>query len=337
MKPCNAGHSHFGSRWGVWFAAIVGTSVFFLALIPVVHAAQKFPSKPVTIIVPQAPGGANDAIARSIAQKLQEFWEYPVVVEFRPGGGAVVATLAIARSTPDGHTIGLISTAHSINASIRKDLPYDTVRDLAPVARINVAVMALVAISSVPANNVSDLVALAKQKPGELQYGSNGIGTAGNLAGELFNSMAAVDLQHIPYKGGAQLYQDMLGGRVQLAFAVLSSAMQHVKVGRMKVLAITNATRSQMYPKYPTVAETLPGYEITNWGGFVVSGRTPKDLLQRISDDVLKVIRSPEVRKKLIELEVEPADLPSEEFDAFIRTEIDRLGKIIRRSGAKLD
>jgi len=337
MKICNACHSHFRTHWGAWFAAMVGTSAFFLALIPVVGAAQTFPSKPVTIIVPQAPGGANDAISRSIGQKLQEFWGYPVIVDFRPGGGVVVGTLAIARSAPDGHTIGLISTAHSINASIRKDLPYHTINDFAPVARINVATLALVAISSLPANDVSELLALAKHKPGELQYGSNGIGTAGNLAGELFNFMASVGLQHIPYKGGAQVYQDMLGGRLPLAFAVLSSAMQHVRAGRMKVLGITNATRSQMYPGYPTLAETLPGYEMTNWGGFIVAGRTPKDLLQKLSNDVLQVVRTPEIRRKLIELEVEPADLSSQEFDAFIRTEIDRLGKLIRTTGAKFD
>ena len=276
-------------------------------------------------------------LARTLAQKLQELWRYPVLVEFRPGGGVVVATLAIAKSAPDGHTIGVITSAHSINANLRKDLPYDTVKGFAAVARIHFSVIALVAISSVPADDVGALIALAKQKPGEFQYGSNGIGTAANFAGAMFNLMAAVDLQHIPYNGAAPLYRDMLGGRVPLAFAILASAMQHVRAGRMKVLGVTNAKRSQIFPEYPAIAETLPGYEMMTWTGFAVTGNTPKDLVQEISGDVMKVLREPEMKKALIELGGEPAELPSEEFDAFIRTEIDKLGKVIRSSGAKLD
>ncbi|MBK8065660.1 MAG: tripartite tricarboxylate transporter substrate binding protein [Betaproteobacteria bacterium] len=299
--------------------------------------AQTFPTKPVTLIVPLPAGGATDVLARVLAQRLQEAWGQPVVADFRPGGGTVVGTQAVARSAPDGHTLGIILSAHSANPSLRSSLPYDTLKDLAGISRIGWSVVALVAIAGFEADDMKGLLALAKKKPGEVQYASLGVGTSTHLAGELLKTAAGIDLLHIPYNGSAPAYRDLLGGRVPLAFVIMNSAQPHVKAGKLKVLGITNARRSESYPEYPTIGESVPGYEITSWFGLVAAGGTPAPLLQRISADVVKVLGAPEMRAKLAELGVDSAPLASGEFDAFIRSEMDRLGRLVRQSGAKLD
>jgi tripartite-type tricarboxylate transporter receptor subunit TctC len=299
--------------------------------------AQSFPSKPVTLVVPLPAGGATDVLARVLAQRLQDTWGQPVVVDFRPGGGTVVGTQAVARSAPDGHTLGIILSAHSANPALRKSLPYDTLKDLAGVARIGWSVVALVAVTGFEADDVKGLLALAKKKPGELQYASLGVGTSTHFAGELLKSTAGIDLLHIPYNGSAPAYRDLLGGRVPLAFVIMNSAQPHVRAGKLKVLGVTNAKRSETYPDYPTVGESVPGYEITSWFGLVAAGATPAPLLQRLSGDVVRVLDSAEMRAKLTELGVDAAPLGGSAFDAFIRAEMDRLGKLVRQSGAKLD
>lgn len=300
-------------------------------------AALAFPTRPVTILVPQPPGGANDALTRAIAQKLQESWGQSVVVDFRPGGGVIVGTQALARSAPDGHTIGLITSGHSLNQALRKDLPYDSVKDFTLVARIGYYVMALVAVREFEANDVKGLVAAAKAKPGAVQYASLGIGGATHLAGELLKLMASVDLQHVPYNGSAPAYRDMLGGRVPTAFVILNSALPHVRGGRLKVLGITNPKRSTVYPEFPAVSESIPGYEITSWAGFALPGATPKDISQKVSADLLKALQSPELRQKLTEYGLEVAPLGAAEFEAFARSEAARFSAIARDTGFKLD
>jgi tripartite-type tricarboxylate transporter receptor subunit TctC len=300
-------------------------------------AVHAFPTKPVTILVPQPPGGANDALTRAIAQKLQEGWGQPVVVDFRPGGGVIVGTQALARSAPDGHTLGLVTSGHSLNQALRKDLPYDSVKDFALVGRIGFYVMALVAVPGFEANDVKGLVAAAKAKPGAVQYASLGIGGATHLAGELLKLVASVDMQHVPYNGSAPAYRDMLGGRVPVGFVILNSALPHVKAGRLKVLGVTNPKRSTVYPEYPAIGESLPGYEITSWAGLAAPGATPKDILQKLSADLLKVLQSPDLRQKLTDYGLEVAPLPSGEFDAFARSEAARFTAIARDTGFKLD
>jgi tripartite-type tricarboxylate transporter receptor subunit TctC len=300
-------------------------------------AAHAFPTKPVTIIVPQPPGGANDALVRTIAQKLQKSWGQAVVLDFRPGGGVVVGTQALARSPADGHTIGLLTSGHSLNEGLRKDLPYDSVRDFAPVGRIGHYVMALVAVTGFEPSDVKGLIALAKQKPGAMQYASIGIGGATHLAGELLKLMAGIEMQHIPYNGSAPAYRDMLGGRVPVAFVILTSALPHVRAGRLKVLCLTNPKRSQVYPEYPTIGETVPGYELTTWSGLAVPGATPKEIVQQLSTDVQKALQAPEVRQKLTDYGMELAPLPAAEFEAFIRSESARMGRIGRDTGFKID
>ncbi len=300
-------------------------------------SAHAFPTKPVTIIVPQPPGGANDALTRVIAQQLQAAWGQSVVVDFRPGGGVIVGSQALARSPADGHTLGLITSGHSLNQVMRKDLPYDTVKDFAPVARIGYYVMALVAVPAFEAADVKGLIAIAKAKPGSVQYASLGIGGATHLAGELLKLTAGIDMQHVPYNGSAPAYRDMLGGRVPTAFVILNSALPHARAGRLKVLAVTNPKRSQIYPEYPTIGESVPGYELISWAGFAAPGATPKDLVQKLSTDVLKALQAPEVRQKLTDYGLEVAPQSAEDFAAFMRSETGRLGTIVRDTGFKLD
>jgi tripartite-type tricarboxylate transporter receptor subunit TctC len=316
---------------------LAGLALAAALLAAVPPAALAFPTKPVTLIVPQPPGGANDALTRAIGQKLQDAWGQSVVVDFRPGGGVIVGSQALARSPADGHTIGLITSGHSLNQVLRKDLPYDSVRDFAPVARIGYYVMALVAIPAFEAGDVKGLIALAKAKPGSVQYASLGIGGATHLAGELLKLTAGIDLQHVPYNGSAPAYRDMLGGRVPTGFVILNSALPHVRAGRLKVLAVTNPKRSQIYPEYPTVGESVPGYELISWAGFAVPGATPKDLVQRLSTDLTKALQAADLRQKLTDYGLEVAPLPAEEFAAFMRSETARLGTIVRDTGFKLD
>jgi len=299
--------------------------------------ASAFPDKPVTIIVPQPPGGANDALVRAIAQKLQSTWGQSAVVDFRPGGGVIVGTQALARSPADGHTLGLITSGHSLNQALRTDLPYDPVKDFAPVARIGYYVMALVAVPAFEANDVKGLVAAAKAKPGAVQYASLGIGGATHLAGELLKLLAHVDMQHVPYNGSAPAYRDMLGGRIPVAFVILNSALPHVRAGRLKVLAVTNPKRSQIYPEYPTIGESVPGYELISWAGLAVPGATPREAVQKLSADALAALQSSEVRQKLTDYGLEVAPQGAAEFEAFMRSETVRMATIVRDTKFKLD
>lgn len=313
--------------------------IAWATLMPAVSAvrAQSFPSKPVTIIVPQAPGGANDVLARMVATKLSEYWGSPVLVDFKPGGGVIVATQYIAKSQPDGHTIGIITSAHAINPALGSKLPYDSLRDFALVARLGFNVLGLVVVPSLGVDDVKGLIELARQKPDVLSHGSNGVGLAAHLAAELFKTMTGTKMVHVPYKGGAPLYQDMLGGRVPVAFAILASAMPLVKAGKLKVLGVTNAQRSVIYPEYPPIAATVPGYELTTWSGLMVAAGTPREVVQKISTDVIRLANAPELRARFQEYGYEPSPMGPAEFDAFMRAEMESKGKLARDAGAKFE
>jgi len=300
-------------------------------------AVYAFPTKPPSIIVPQAPGGANDVLARMVAGKLQEYWGTPVLVDFKPGGGVIVATQYVARSAPDGHVIGLITSAHAINPSVNQKLPYDSLRDFVPVARLGYNVIGLAVVPSLKIDDVKGLIELARAKPDFLSHGSNGIGTGAHLAGELFKHMAGAKMVHVPYKGGAPLYADMMGGRVPVAFVILNSAMPLVRSGKLKVLAITNPQRSAIFPDYPPLSATLPGYDLTTWSGFIVAAGTPREVVQKISADVIRVANAPDLRPKFDEFGYELAPLGAAEFEAFIRAEMESKGKLVRESGAKFE
>jgi len=290
--------------------------------------AQAFPSRPVRIVLPQPPGGAADRLARIVAERLEARWKQSVVVENKPGGGVVVGTLATVRSAPDGHTIALLGSSLSINAVQRKDLPYDSVADLQPLARVGYYTVALVAPAAFPANDIKELIALARQQPGRLSFGSNGIGTSAQLAGEMLNHMAGIEMLHVPYNGAAKMYTDIVGGQIPLGFSVASSAEAFIKAGQLKVLGVTSVQRSPLYPQWPAIAETLPGYEAVNWAGFAAPASLPPALGQRIADDILAVVAEPEVAKTLAGMGIDVSPQGPQEFSRFIRSEIERFAAV---------
>lgn len=295
------------------------------------HAqGQRFPSRPVKIVLPQPPGGAADRLARILGERLEAQWKQPVLVESRPGGGVVVGTQAVVRSPADGYTLGLLGSSLSINAVQRKDIPYE-IKDLQAVARVGYYTVALVAASSFPANDIRELVAYAKTKPADsLSFGSNGIGTSAHVAGELLNQMSGIQLQHVPYNGAAKMYTDIIGGVLPMGFSVVSSAVQFIKAGQMKVLGVTSLQRSPLYPQWPTIAETFPGFEVVNWAGFCGPAGIPKEIVQQWSDDLAVVLKDPEVAKALEASGFELAPLGPTEFAAFIQSEMKRFAAITR-------
>lgn len=292
--------------------------------------AQDFPARPVRLVLPQPPGGAADRLARIFAERLETRWKQSVVVENRPGGGVVVGTLATVRAAPDGHTFALLGSSLSINAVQRKDLPYDAQKDLQPLARVGYYTMALVAAAGFPANDIAGLIALARQQPGRLSFGSNGIGTSAQLGGEMLNHMAGIQMQHVPYNGAAKMYTDIVGGQIPLGFSVASSAETFIKAGQLKVLGVTSIQRSPLYPQWPTIADTLPGFEAVNWAGFAAPAGLPPALTRRIADDLLAVAAEPTTAQTLAGMGIEIAPQGPQDFARFIRSEIERFAAVTR-------
>ena len=307
------------------------------AVLPGPAQAQAFPAKPVRLVVPFPPGGATDIIGRLLGQKLQELWGQPVVIEYKPGGSTVVGTDFVAKSPPDGYTMGIVITAHVINPSMRADLPYNTIRDLAGVSMVAVSHIALVATPGLEANTVPELVALAKRNPGKLTYATPGTGTAMHLAGELLKSLAAIDIVHVPYKGGAPASVDVMSGRVALQIDPMYASMANVKAGKLKLLAIASPQRAPTVPEVPTIAETFPGFSVMSITGVVVPGATPRDIVSKASIDINRALGAADLVERMGQHGMEPSGTTPAQFDAFIRTEIEKWSKVVKASGAKLD
>ena len=307
------------------------------ALLPFSVAAQTYPAKAVRLVVPFPPGGATDIIGRLVAAKMQEVWGQPVVVENKPGAGTVVGTDYVAKSAPDGHTLGMVVTAYVINPSLRKDLPYDTLKDLAPVTHVSVQHLVMAAHPSLAANSISELVALAKKEPGKLAYATPGSGTAMHLSVELLKTTAGIDLVHVPYKGGAPAQQDVMSGRVPILMDVLYAVQPLIKSGRIKVLALLSPQRAPESPEYPAVAETVPGVSALSIVGIVAPGATPRELVHRISADVARAVKSSDLTERMKQQGMEPVGSTPEQFDALIRSEIEKWAKVVKLSGAKVD
>lgn len=291
---------------------------------------QGVPSRTVRLVLPQPPGGAADRLARILGERMEARWKQSVVVENKPGGGVVVGTQTVARAPADGHVIGLLGSSLSINAVQRKDLPYD-IKDLQPLARIGYYTVGLIAQSSFPANDIKSLIALAKSQPSNtFSFGSNGIGTSAHVAGEMLNHMAGIELQHVPYNGAAKMYTDMAGGLIPLGFSVLSSAEAFIKAGTFKVLGVTSVQRSALFPQVPAIAETLPGFEAVNWAGICGPAGMSKDVVKKLSDDLLAVLADPAMTKILADQGIEYGPQGPDEFAAFIASEVRRFSALTK-------
>jgi tripartite-type tricarboxylate transporter receptor subunit TctC len=309
-----------------------------LAAVALPAAAQApFPSKPVTLVVPNVPGGAIDIMARLLEKNLSDAWKQPVVVVYKAGAGTVLGTDFVAKSPPDGHTICLVVTSHVINPSLRKNMPFDTLKDLSGLTMLATSPVVISATNALPANNIAELIALAKKQPGKLTYASPGSGSSMHLGGELLKTSAGIDMLHAPYKGSGGAYPDVFTGRVELLIDPLFSSLPHIKAGKMKPLAIMSPTRSPIAPDIPTIAETVPGFRVESIYGAVVPSATPRDVVRKIGADLAKAVQSPEIKARFAEIGLTPVGTTPEEFDTFIRTEMDKWAKVVKASGASAD
>lgn len=295
------------------------------------------PTRTVKMISPLQAGGATDAIVRPIALKLADLWGQPVVVDNKPGGGTVIGTQAVVQAPADGYTIGVCISALTINPSLRNDLPYDTFRDITPVTQIGSVTSAIVAHPSFAPNNLKELIALAKDKPGSLSWASLGIGTGGHITGELIAKRTGIQWTHVPFAGSAGAYRELLPGRIPFGFVVLESAMQHVKAGKLKLLAITDRRRSKLVPDTPTIDETLPGMGYDSLFGFIAPGNLPADVLKALHADINQVLALPDVREQLERqsMAVEMSATP-QEFAAAIRRDVEHWKSAVKESGARV-
>jgi tripartite-type tricarboxylate transporter receptor subunit TctC len=302
--------------------------------------AQEYPAKTVRMIVPFAPGGATDVLARIVSQKLYERWGQIVIVDNRVGASGNIGAEYVAKSVaPDGYTLLVAGSPHAINMSLFNNLRYDLARDVAPITSI-AAFPSLIAVHpSVPVKSVKDLIALARSRPGQINFGSAGNGSPNHLSMEMFKTMAKVDMTHIPYKGGSgQMVSDLLAGQVQLASMGLPPAMPYVKSGRLRVIAVTSAKRSPLLPQAPTVAETgLPGYEVNSWYGVFAPPALPKEIIAKINADIVTVLALADVKERLAGLGAEPQPMTPDDFGKFVRDDIAKWSKVVKESGAKID
>jgi tripartite-type tricarboxylate transporter receptor subunit TctC len=319
-------------------AAIAGLMAIGVAG-PTGAQAPAYPTRSIRLVVPFPPGGATDIMARAVAQKLTDAWGQAVVVDNRPGAGGNIGADLVAKSPPDGYTIlmGAVST-HAINVTLYAKLPYDPVKDFAPVTLITSVPNVLVLHPSVPAKNVAELIALAKARPGQLNFASGSTGSAGHLAGELFKTMAGVDMVHIPYKGAAPAVVDLLAGHVSLMFDNLSSALPNIKVARVRALAVTTLKRSPLLPQLPTISEAgLKGFDISTWFGIFAPAGTPPDIVAKLNAETVRVLNAPGMKERLLTLGAEPVGNKPDEFAAFVRLEIQKYATVIKAAGAKAD
>jgi len=320
-------------------ASFATAALAALALFSTHAEADAYPSKPIRFVVAFPPGGGTDIIARSIAQKLAERLAQQVVVDNRPGAGGNIGTDIVAKSAPDGYTMLMGSAGPlAINASLFATMPFDPVRDLAPVTLAASTPNVLVVHPSLKVQTVKELIALARARPGAINFASSGHGTPAHLAGELFGSMAGVKLVHVPYKGAAPALSDLLGGQVQIMFSTMPPALPHVRDGKLRALAVTSAKRSPAMPELPTVDEAaLPGFEANTWHGVVLPAGAQAAIVERLNREIVAILHLPDVVERLSNQGAEPVGSTPEEFAAYIRSETVKWAKVVRDSGAKAE
>lgn len=301
--------------------------------------AEPFPGKQVRFVVPYPPGGPLDTVARLLGQKVSASIKHPVVIDNVPGAGGNIGAGVVARAAPDGYTIlmGAVAT-HAINPTLYSTIPYNAEKDFIAVTQVASTPNVLVVNNAIEANSVAEFIKLAKSKPGKLNFGSGSTGSAGHLAGELFKTMAGVDMAHIPYKGAAGAMQDLIGGRVDLMFDNLASSLSQVKGGRVRALAVTTSKRTKLAPELPTIAESgLPGFDISTWFGIFVPAGTPRPVVDRLHAEFTRALAAPDVREKMLALGAEPVGSTPEQFTAYVKAEAAKYAKLVRTSGARVD
>ena len=308
----------------------------FLLLLPLAAWAQTYPAKPIRIICAFPVGGIADLYGRIIAARLSEGWGQPIVVDNRAGAGGTIAAEAVAKSPPDGYhlVMGSVGT-HAVNVSLFTKLPYDPVKDFAAIALVLEAEGLLVVHPSVPAHNVSELIVLAKTKP--LTFASAGMGTASHLAGELFKTMAKVDMTHVPYKGNVPAITDLLAGQTSLLFATMPTVLPHARAGKLRALATMGNSRAAATPELPTIGESLPGFEVNNWIGLFAPAGTPPEIVRRWNGEVTKIMQSSEIQARLPAEGARFSPNTPEQFSAFVKAEIAKWAPVVRASGARAD
>jgi len=299
-------------------------------------SAPGYPARPMRVIVPQSAGGSTDLAARIVVQRMGDAMGQTFVVDNRPGAGSLNGTETVAHAVPDGHTLLVVAASFSINPSLHEKLPFDPIRDFAPVARLAALPHVLVVHPTVPAKTVKDLIALAKAKPGELNYASSGVATSTHLAAELFRHLTGTDMVQVPYKGGAPGMVALVGGQVQLYFATISTALPHIKSGKIRALAVTSSKRSIVAPEYPTIAEAgVPGYEHASWVGMLAPAKTPPAIIASLNANVVKALSREDVKGLLLRDGLEPVGDSPQAFAALIKAEVAKWMKVVKAAGIK--
>jgi tripartite-type tricarboxylate transporter receptor subunit TctC len=318
------------------FDSVVACVRLITLLLAGASIAAEFPSRPIRYVIPSAPGGNADIMGRLLAQRLSETIGQPVVIDNRAGASNVIGTEFVVKSPPDGHTLlQVASTAHTTNPSLRK-LPYDTLRDLAPVSLIGSTPLLLVAHPSLPVKSAKELVAFAKARPGQLNYSSSGIGTTGHLAGVLLGYMGKVDVVHVPYRGTAQALTDVLSGDLHLALPSMTSGLAFVRSGKLKALGMSGLKRSQLAPNIPTISESgIPGYQASIWNGVLAPSATPKSIIERLNAEIVRILNSPDTRERYASAGADVMPSTPEEFAAFIPSEIQKWATVIKLADIK--
>ena len=319
-------------------------TILYALLFVVLHGvstplvAQTFPSRPIRLISPFAPGGGNDILSRTLGAAVSKNIGQAIVVDNRPGANTILAMELLARATPDGYTLLTTSSSQATNATLYTKLPYDSIKDFAPVSAIGVSPLVLAVNPALPIKSVGDLIAAAKAKPGAVMYPSAGTGNSTHLGGELFAVMAGITLTHVPYKGLAPGLLDVMAGRLHTVFSTAPSAIPHIKTGRLRGLAVTTAARSNLVPQLPTVAESgVPGYEAGSWYGIIAPAGTPRAVIVRLNKEITTLLSAPDFREQIMAAGADPMPNTPDEFAAYIKSEITKWAKVIKLSGAKAE
>jgi tripartite-type tricarboxylate transporter receptor subunit TctC len=316
----------------------IGAGLATAACLSAGALAQTYPTKAVKIIVPYSAGGPADIYARFLGDRLEKALGHPFVVENRPGAGAIIGTDAVAKSAPDGYTLLMMSNTHTVNESLFTKKPYSLMRDLAPIAPVNYSDLLLVVNPSVPAKNLKELIALAKAKPGVLNYASSGPGTPYHMAGELFKAMAGIDVVHVPHKGSAEARTSVLAGNVQMMFDAITTMAQLARAGKVRAIATSGKTRSSIMPEVPTLNEAgLPGYDAVIWLGIMAPAATPKPIIETLNSEIRKVANLPDVKEVWAKQGAVPMHMTPAEFGEFLERDIEKWAKVVKFSGAKVD